>query len=89
MAIEFTESAAKHGFTKDDAIAAMSHPLLYAPEFDVSRLGPALPVSAWVGPARGGLTIEVFASSPAPRVLVVFHCMPVRDKTIRRIKEQL
>lgn len=84
MAIEFTDSAARHGFTREDAIHAMQTPETFAPCFDHSRTGgPA--VSAWVGPARGGRTIEVFATLIPPDTIVVFHCMELRASTTAKL----
>lgn len=80
MAIEFTDSAGKHGFTREDAIHAMQTPEVFTPHFDHSRTdGPD--VAAWVGPARGGRTIEVFATLVPPDTVTVFHCMDVRATT--------
>lgn len=38
VAIKFTESAGKHGFTVEDAIWAMQHARLVKPELDESRV---------------------------------------------------
>lgn len=84
MAIEFTDSAGKHGFTREDAIHAMQTPEVFTPHFDHSRTsGPD--VAAWVGPARGGRTIEVFATLVPPDTVTVFHCMDVRATTIAKL----
>lgn len=84
MAIEFTDSAARHGFTRDDAIHAMQTPETFAPHYDHSRTGGP-DVAAWIGPARGGRTIEVFATLTPPDTVVVFHCMDVRPSTIAKL----
>ncbi len=88
MAIEFTESAAKHGFTLADAVMAMSDPEIYVPRFDTARVQGRPDTSAWVGRSSTGRMIEVFGFMVPPRTLVIFHCMEVRPKTLRRLKEQ-
>jgi hypothetical protein len=40
----------------------------------------------WIGPARDGRLIEVMTYVDPPRDVVVFHCMPLRDK-FRRLME--
>ena len=84
MAIIFTESAARHGFTRDDAIHAMETPEVFTPHFDHSRTGSP-DVAAWIGPARGGLIIEVFATVIRPHTVVVFHAMEVRPSTREKL----
>ncbi|MEA5650112.1 MAG: hypothetical protein R5N72_09280 [Cutibacterium granulosum] len=84
MAIEFIDSAGKHGFTREDAIHAMQTPEVFTPHFDHSRTGGP-DVAAWVGPARGGRTIEVFAALVPPDTVTVFHCMDVRATTIAKL----
>jgi len=84
MAIEFTDIAGKHGFTREDAIHAMQTPEVFTPHFDHSRTsGPD--VAAWVGPARGGRSIEVFAALVPPDTVTVFHCKDVRATTIAKL----
>ena len=54
------------------------------PRVDHSRTsGPD--VAAWVGPARGGRTIEVFATLVPPDTVTVFHRMDVRATTIAKL----
>lgn len=42
-------------------------------------------MAAWIGPARGGLTIEVFATVIRPHTVLVFHCMEVRPSTREKL----
>ncbi|SCQ65243.1 Hypothetical protein PFR_JS25-2_31 [Propionibacterium freudenreichii] len=44
-------------------------------------------MSAWIGPARGGRTIEVFAKEVRPTLTIVFHIEDVRQTTINRFDE--
>lgn len=89
MAIEFTESAGKHGFALTDALRAMSDPEIYVPRFDAARVQGRPDTAAWIGRSRSGTRIEVFGFLVPPRTVVVFHCMEARPKTLRRIEEQL
>jgi hypothetical protein len=84
---EFRDSAGKYGFTRIDAMTAIAYFERYAPNFDVSRQDGVTAVSAWVGPAVGGRSIEVFGYMPAAGVIVVFHAMDVRPRTLARIDE--
>lgn len=62
----------------------MQTPEVFTPHFDHSRTdGPD--VAAWVGPARGGRTIEVFATLVPPDTVTVFHCMDVRATTTAKL----
>lgn len=82
MAIEFTESAAKHGFTRDDAIHAVQNHSHYQPEFDRSRTDGRKPHLA-IGPSLTGEDIEVmFTVGPGQNVRI-FHCMLAREKMKR------
>lgn len=81
MGIIMTDSAKEHGFTKPDAIHAMETPLAYERYFGEPREGYRLPPAAWIGPAMGGRTIEVFANIIGGRdnTIEVFHCMDLRE----------
>ena len=52
MGIELNDSAAEHGYTKQDAIRAIETPLAFVMAFPPTRPGHARPPAAWVGPAR-------------------------------------
>lgn len=79
MAIVFLDSAAKHGFTQGDAVHAMNNHSYYLPEFDRSRTGGKSPHLA-IGPSLEGEEIEVMFTVESSHRIVIFHCMPVRDK---------
>lgn len=80
MGLEWRGSAFEHGFTEQDALSAMTYPLLFTEVFGEDR-GQGRP-AAWVGPAVGGRTIEVFAHRVPPRTVVVFHAMDARQTTL-------
>lgn len=88
MAIIFRDSAAKHGFSRADAIHAMSRPAMYTPRLNPTRVPRTPDPAAWIGPACDGTLIEVFGSIIPPDTLVIFHCMRARPKIINHIKEQ-
>lgn len=87
MAIEFRDSAGKHGFNSDDAIHAVNNHTGYMPEFDDSRSGGPRPHLA-IGPAVDGREIEVmFEVYSDTGTVSIFHCMPAREK-LKRILEE-
>lgn len=81
MAIEFTESAGRHGFTLQDAIHAISNARTHVPEFDEPRTGGVKP-DLWIGPSLQPATpvIEVMAEVIPPDTLRIFHAMAARPK---------
>jgi hypothetical protein len=92
VAIEFTESAGKHGFTETDAIHAISNARYYEPEFDESReddLGHVRP-SLWIGPSLtpSAPLLEVMAEVIPPRTLRIFHVMAAREKFLARLDQE-
>ena len=84
--IEFDEAAYHHAFDELDALSAIAHPLRHLKHFDDDRK-TGEPASAWIGPARGGRTIEVFAKEVRPTLTIVFHIEDVRQTTINRFDE--
>lgn len=89
VAIEYTESAGKHGYTPDDVMHAMRHPTLIVEAFDAPRVGTQAPVLV-VGPAVGGEMIEVlYIIVPAERTVIVFHVLHLRERTWRRAQDVL
>lgn len=88
MAIEFTESAGKHGFTEADAVHAMSNARYYETEFDEPRddQRPVRP-TLWIGPSLDPHTplVEVMAEVIPPRTIRVFHVMRAREKFLTRL----
>lgn len=86
MAIEFSESAAKHGYTREDAVNAVNNHTGHRPEFEESRDG-GLPPHLAIGPALNGDEIEVmYTVHPRGRVRI-FYCMEARTKIKRLIEE--
>lgn len=81
MAIEFLESAEKHGFTEQDAIHAMMHPRITRKDFDESRVGGQRP-TLYIGPSLtpAAPLIEVMAVIEPPDTIVIFHVMKARAK---------
>lgn len=83
MVIVFTESAAKRGYTKADALHVLEHAEYRKDKFDVSRTGLPDP-TIWIGPACSGERLEVFTCITSnPDRLIIFHMMPVREKFLR------
>ncbi|CAA0099874.1 Uncharacterised protein [Mycolicibacterium vanbaalenii] len=89
MAIEFTESARRHGFTIADAVHAMSNPRYYEAEFDDPRLGGVKP-DLWIGPSLQPTSplIEVMAEVIPPSTVRIFHVMAVRVKFLDRLDQK-
>lgn len=90
MAIEFTESAGKHGLTEADALHAIANARYYEPEFDEARnLGDVRP-SLWIGPSLQPAIplLEVMAEVIPPRTLRIFHVMPAREKFLAKLDER-
>ena len=88
MAIEFTESAGKHGFREADAIHAMSNARYYEPKFDEPRDDQsAIRPSLWIGPSLDPQAplLEVMAEVVPPRTVRVFHVMRAREKFLARL----
>lgn len=87
MGIKFDGAAFKHGFTEADAESAISHHLRMAAPFEESARPGDPQVWAWVGPAVGGRTIEVFAAVPRFAAATIFHMMDARQTTLDRLDE--
>ncbi|GAT07609.1 hypothetical protein H7I77_25350 [Mycolicibacterium novocastrense] len=91
MAIEFAESAGKHGFSEADAFHAVSNARYYEPEFDEpsddhSSIRPSL----WIGPSLDPQAplLEVMAEVIPPRTIRVFHVMGAREKFLARLDKE-
>ncbi|PKZ64096.1 hypothetical protein CYJ73_18335 [Gordonia terrae] len=89
MAIEFTESAARHGFTLADAVHAMSNPRYHEAQFDDPRLGGIKP-DLWIGPSLQPAVplIEVMAEVIPPATVRIFHVMHARPKFLDRLDQE-
>jgi hypothetical protein len=82
MAIVFTESAAKHGFTRADAAHAIASAVYVQERFSPSRV-PELPdPTLYLGPAPTGELLEVMVYVDTNNV-VIFHVMAARAKFLR------
>lgn len=88
MAIEFTESAAKHGFTLEDAVNAMTHSTFSKENFDASRVTGGVSPDLYVGPSKSGVPLEVMVFTQPPRTLVIFHVMELRPKFRTLMEEE-
>lgn len=89
MAIEFTESAGRHGLTLADAVHAMTNHRYHEPQFDDPRLGEVKP-DLWIGPSLQPATplIEVMAEVIPPSTVRIFHVMQAREKFLKRIDDE-
>lgn len=83
MAIEFTESAGKHGFTRDDAINALENAVAVKPHFDTSRIFGRPDPTLVIGPGLAGGLLEVMLIEHPRGRYVIFHCMTARSKFLR------
>ncbi|WP_392423651.1 hypothetical protein [Barrientosiimonas humi] len=81
MAIELTESAAKRGYTREDAIYLMEHAYVVRPEWEESRVPGGARPWLWLGPSRDALNpvLEMFTEVIPPDTVRVFHLMPIRQ----------
>ena len=87
MAVDFTESAAKHGFTRADAVNAMLNHVDKVDDFDEPRMpGHARP-DLYIGPSLKRVQLEVMVERIPPADLSIFHCMEARRKILDLIEE--
>lgn len=89
-AIEFTESAGKHGFSREDAMWAIEHAHYVEREFDVARVPGRLRPTLFIGPSRTPARplLEVMVAVIPPGTVVVFHVMAARKKHLDRMHDQ-
>lgn len=88
MAIEFTESAAKHGFDIEDAVHAMTYARFSKTPFDSSRIPGGVSPDLYIGPAKSGTPLEVMVFTKPPRTLVIFHVMELRPQFKALMEEE-
>jgi hypothetical protein len=82
MAIEWADSADRHGIAREDAVHAILKRVYYVAGFDQSRTGGTAP-DLFIGYSRDGQQlIEVMIQPVPPRDGIVFHVMPARQKII-------
>lgn len=81
MAIDFTESAGKRGYTVEDALYAIQNAYVALPRYEASRVPGGATVSFWLGPSRDALNpvLEVMAEVRPPADVRIFHLMPIRQ----------
>lgn len=90
MAIEFTESADKHGVSHQDAMWAMTHARYVEREFDQPRPPSSVRPTLFIGPSRTPAVplLEVMVELVPPDRIVVFHVMAARAKHLQRMDDQ-
>lgn len=86
MEIVFMPSAAKHGYTKADALNAITNPGWKKTGFNPPRNNTGHRPDAVIGFATNGDEIEVFYSVEPTRV-VIFHCMHARPAIRQLLNE--
>ncbi|MCL2467493.1 MAG: hypothetical protein FWF02_06825 [Micrococcales bacterium] len=89
MAVEWADSADKHGVDREDALHAMQNHHLRVLEFDEPRQEGAGRPDLYLGPPRppGGPILEIMVERVPPRTLVVFHVMQARQKYLELLEE--
>lgn len=77
MAVQYTNSADKHGVPREDSLYAMLHAEVSA-ELDGE---PGEVTMVYIGHPHGQTDryIEVIAAHRPPRTVVIFHSMPLSD----------
>lgn len=87
MVIEFLNSAAKHGFSREDAINAITHAEYFLLDFDTSRVPNRSDPALVIGPSQEDVSIEVMFTH-TPDHITIFHCMKVRNKILQLAQER-
>ncbi|MGB3351161.1 MAG: hypothetical protein WBB00_00140 [Mycobacterium sp.] len=89
MAIEWTDSADKHGIDHADALHAIENAYYVEREFDEPRVPGHAKPWLFIGPPRtlGGVLLEVMVEVIPPRGMVVFHVMEARPKHLDRMTD--
>ncbi|RMB70173.1 hypothetical protein AYK61_26570 [Rhodococcus sp. SBT000017] len=89
MAIEWTDSADKHGIDHADALHAIENAYYVEREFDEPRVPGLAKPWLFIGPPRtlGGALLEVMVEVIPPRGMVVFHVMEARPKHLDRMTD--
>lgn len=80
-------AAAKHKIPLSSAEHALRNNTQYIRHFDEPRIPGAPRPDLCIGPAPDGEELEIMGNWLANGDLELFHVMPVRPKTLRRIKE--
>jgi hypothetical protein len=87
MALDFTDSAAKHGFTEGDAINAMLNHVDKMESFDEPRIAGRSRPDLYVGPSLSRVMLEVMVERNPPNRLTIFHCMRARRRILDLVEE--
>lgn len=78
--MSWSESADKHGISRDEALYAMSHAHAVYPDFQTPRGGFDRAPTLFIGPSRDG-TLEVIVIITPPADVYIFHVMVLREST--------
>lgn len=89
MALNFSDSADKHGIDRADAINAILNYEYRVEEFDEPRVGSIGRPDLFIGPTRdGSMQLEVMAVLTPPNEIFVFHVMEARLKILKIAQER-
>ncbi|MHB8452414.1 MAG: hypothetical protein ACYDAQ_18475 [Mycobacteriales bacterium] len=90
MALSWSDSAAKHGIARKDALHAIANAIYVETEFDDPRPPSAVRPTLYIGPPRhaGDPLLEVMLEVRPPRGLHIFHVMQARPKHLARMTEE-
>lgn len=86
----WSDSADKHGVSREDALHAISNAVYFEAEFDEPRPPNNIRPHLYIGPPkrRGAPLLEVMLELRPPRGLHVFHVMEAREKHLARMEER-
>ena len=89
VGVTWSESAAKHGVPREDALHAIANAVYVEEEFDDPRPPSNVRPHLFIGlPRRRGVPLlEVMAEIRPPRGLHIFHVMPARERHLARMEE--
>ena len=76
--MEWTESSARHGISREDALYAIAHAEVRQ-ELDGGRAGEQTVVYVGRAHAQTDQRLEVVVAIRPPRTMVIFHVMEVSD----------
>lgn len=87
----WTSSADRHQVDRADTLNAMRSAVVYVKDFDEARVPGQPAADLFIGPTRdGSIMLEVFAHvDQMNRDALIFHSMPVRQKTLDRARRIL
>lgn len=90
MGIEFTDSAAKHGISEQDALYVMSRPVYTSTKVKLNDGNPASPRRVFIGPQHPQTDplIEVLIDMPRLGTFVIYHAMPLGSHYRQQMEEE-